>query len=515
MFLGWSNGSCIVNTIPSGSTGNLSFTAVWQIEKYQIKFLNTLGTFNPNPEDYTIEDGFELQPIESIGCVFLGWKDEKGNFVTEIETGTCGSLTLIADWEYIEYSISYNCPEGTDNHRNPLKYTVQDDVYIYEGECNNLKFTWFFTDSERPCSGWQKGERIGDVVLNANTYVYVTYDIEGEEGYSKEEKYSCLEDVKLFQPTSDKVSFSGWYTSRDYSGNPITGWNAYEKGGYITLYGKWNWEEWSVIRQIKTMTEPGKVEISDTIGKSELKKIKEVLINDCNVLITLDFSKAKDLSQIGSLEDSYIDGAFANCSKLEGIILPDTVKLISGGAFAGCERLKKIEIPDSVAEMGRWCFYDCEELEEVIMGDGIITIPDGDLVSPYSVRGFFSCCDNLKKIRLSRNLKTLGAFTFSWCQSLKTITIPDTVEYIKCRKYEVQDDYNNPYSQVYVKKNAFYSMYLENVIFENPKGWYVTEGEIGKSPEILLSEEDLADPVKAAELVTTTYQDYSWFRKSE
>lgn len=56
------------------------------------------------------------------------------------------------------------------------------------------------------------------------------------------------------------------------------------------------------------------------------------------------------------------DGAFANCSKINNIVIPDGVTTIGAFAFQNCSSLKKIVIPQSVTKFGREVFKDCDLL---------------------------------------------------------------------------------------------------------------------------------------------------------
>lgn len=56
------------------------------------------------------------------------------------------------------------------------------------------------------------------------------------------------------------------------------------------------------------------------------------------------------------------EGAFAACSGLTGVTIPDGVTTIGESAFVGCSSLETIDLPESVTSIGDEAFLDCEKL---------------------------------------------------------------------------------------------------------------------------------------------------------
>ena len=55
---------------------------------------------------------------------------------------------------------------------------------------------------------------------------------------------------------------------------------------------------------------------------------------------------------------SISDYAFADCTGLTGIVIPNSVTVIGDWAFACCESLTSMDIPKSVTKIGKDAFYD-------------------------------------------------------------------------------------------------------------------------------------------------------------
>ena len=104
-------------TIPTGSTGNRSYTATWSPIAYNITYNlggGTLSEGESNPTSYNIESA-EIALVNPIreDYTFLGWTGSNGNVPQKsvtIATGSTGDLSYNANW--IQYStdtyLAYN-----------------------------------------------------------------------------------------------------------------------------------------------------------------------------------------------------------------------------------------------------------------------------------------------------------------------------------------------------------------------------------------------------------------------
>ena len=101
--------------------------------------LNTLYTITYDLAEGEFVEGFTAQAsfnqsmtvtlptaenLKKTGYVFVGWKNNQGDTVTEIPVGTIRDLTLTAQWEINTYTISFNANGGTltDNATQTVKH---------------------------------------------------------------------------------------------------------------------------------------------------------------------------------------------------------------------------------------------------------------------------------------------------------------------------------------------------------------------------------------------------------
>lgn len=82
------------------------------------------------------------------------------------------------------------------------------------------------------------------------------------------------------------------------------------------------------------------------------------------------------------------DFAFSGCSGLTSVVIPNSVTEIDYEAFAGCSGLSSVTIPNSVISIGYEAFAECSGLTSVIIGSGVTSIGDRA----------FDKCDNLETV---------------------------------------------------------------------------------------------------------------------
>ena len=156
--------------------------------------------------------------------------------------------------------------------------------------------------------------------------------------------------------------------------------------------------------------EDGTAEITHYFGRDSVVHIPE----------TLD----------GKTVTSIRDVAFAWCSSLTTIELPDSVTSMGVNPFAGCKSLKNIQVsPEQpVFAVSDGVLFNKAE-------KSLICYPVGKQEEAYEVpqgiqqikSGAFSCCSALTTIELPDSVTSIGESAFSGCSSLTTIELPDSV----------------------------------------------------------------------------------------
>ena len=106
-----------------------------------------------------------------------------------------------------------------------------------------------------------------------------------------------------------------------------------------------------------------------------------------------------------------------DCTSLENITLPSTLKIIEERAFEHCMVLTEVIIPESVTTIGSNAFHACYDLEKITLPSTMESIGDAA----------FFICESLTEITLPEGITEIGEYTFSCCRALTEIVIPEGV----------------------------------------------------------------------------------------
>ena len=143
--------------------------------------------------------------------------------------------------------------------------------------------------------------------------------------------------------------------------------------------------------------------------------------------------------------------AFRNCSLTE-VLMPNTVLGIGSKAFNSCTDLQNISISDNLVYLGTGVFDNCRRLEKLVLPKSLSVISgnpffnwhgnlqivsdsfvyEQSILYDISKTKILACLSTEKSIKIPSSVSVIGDFAFCGC-SFETVSMPTSIEYVgKC-----------------------------------------------------------------------------------
>ena len=185
------------------------------------------------------------------------------------------------------------------------------------------------------------------------------------------------------------------------------------------------------------------------------KSLSSITLPNSVKYIGMHAFAASDIVSIvtGSGVKKISDQAFLYCEKLvdvalgsfdyvNKVIADSSLEYIGTYAFMNCTRLERIEIPDTVKDIGAYAFRNTEIYNSALTGavyadnwvvDFNETVTEDVVIDSITVgiaRYAFYNCTTLKSVKIGSNVKYIGKGAFYNCVALEKVNFPDTLEVI-------------------------------------------------------------------------------------
>ena len=289
-----------------------------------------------NPTDYyqiAVDNGYTgsraqfLEDISSLGI-------ELGSGVKEVKREGNSLIIILHDGTSFEIDLTVNDGEDGEDGKTP-----------YIGENGN----W-----------WIDGKDTGVVAEDKTEYtVYLNEDYGAFDTKIKVKKGDC---IQLPTPEREGYAFAGWYTGAGANDRQFTSYDPVLCD--LHLYAKW------VLIDEYYYTEGLVFKYNNYDG----------------YIVKYDIERGSNIRR--TVEEIHIPAYFN-----DGIHGPLPVLSVGMEAFAYCTSLKKVHLPETLAFIGQWAFRYCTSLESISLPDGLQTV-HGDS---------FEDCTALKEIKVSKN----------------------------------------------------------------------------------------------------------------
>ena len=145
--------------------------------------------------------------------------------------------------------------------------------------------------------------------------------------------------------------------------------------------------------------------------------------------------------------------AFANCTGLINVTIPESVSSIGYCAFEGCTGLSTIYIPNSVKRIAERAFSGCKDLQT-------ITIPR----QLETIEGYvFYGCEGLTSVVIPSSVNSIGERAFYGCTKLSNLKFEDGTIPLYITGGDYAAFYSNPITSFYLGRNLSNDYNLFNV----------------------------------------------------
>ena len=233
--------SAPVSSIVAGTSGNITLYANYSINSYTISFDSAGGSEIASiTQEYDTAVSAPANPSRN-GYGFNGWLTEEGEAFV-FDKIPAYDVALTADWELIEYTITYNLNGGVNASANPAYYTIEDETVTFAAPTRRgYTFEGWFADSEYAVEITSVPAGSYGVIEVEAKWAIIVYDItyynvDGLENpnpgtYTVEDVVSFAEVFKLGH------TFGGFFKEEGFV-TPVTG-IAEGSIGDVAVYAKY------------------------------------------------------------------------------------------------------------------------------------------------------------------------------------------------------------------------------------------------------------------------------------
>lgn len=151
----------------------------------------------------------------------------------------------------------------------------------------------------------------------------------------------------------------------------------------------------------------------------------------------VDLSRNDNLTELS-------DGLFAECKKLDNVVLPASILSIGASCFQNCEELEDLTFPEQISFIGSHAFENCMSMERLVFPKSnfqigsyafagcinLIEATFNDGLTDVNQEKIFNNCAKLEKVRFPGTLISINLDIFTGCMSLDSVffsrdTAPD------------------------------------------------------------------------------------------
>lgn len=301
-----------------------------------------------------------------------------------------------------------------------------------------------------------------EVTDTETSYTYTVYDVSDESGETKQKanitgyvgsETDLTIPAKVGQYDVGSIGDEAFKENADITSVVIS--EGIDTIGYQAFYGCTSLESVTIPSTITTWTSSISTNYNNSAFYGCTGLTNLTLTEGLTILGQQAFYNCSSIESltVPSTIKTFENSVFMMCTGLTDLTLKEGIEEIGYCAFCGCSSLEEVTIPSTVKRwalinstgvMGQthecYTFKNCSSLKRITFADGLKTLENFQGLSgcslvteieiPSSVENLtyaFRSCSYLEKVTLNEGLETIGESAFYNCSSLKEIQIPDTV----------------------------------------------------------------------------------------
>lgn len=253
-FVGWYNGSTLysnqMTVIIADIDRNITLTAIYTVNTYNISYVGDDGCANANTTSFTVLDGaITLKDLSKTGYTFLGWYTEASGGSKVSTISTLKNYTLYARFDLSIYTISYTLNDGVLVGTNPTEYNIHTDTFTLinptKEECIFLGWSGTGIDGLSSVVTISKGST-GDKHFTANfrsIYNQITFVV--DDVVLANDTMLVEPGTTIHAPTinASEYNMSGYIVNQWYTDSSLSHKYVFDTmpEDDITLYGSWDY----------------------------------------------------------------------------------------------------------------------------------------------------------------------------------------------------------------------------------------------------------------------------------
>ncbi|MBQ7226341.1 MAG: leucine-rich repeat domain-containing protein [Clostridia bacterium] len=163
-------------------------------------------------------------------------------------------------------------------------------------------------------------------------------------------------------------------------------------------------------------------------------------ITNYGKLMSITFDKDCGITEFGTNDSN--SGLFHKTSNMEIFLfvdIPDSVTKLNDYCFRNCICLLNVGISENskLTDLGSASFFGATSLRSIYIPKGVTVLKTQFTSDTYWENGLFRNCQRLETVTFAEDscLEVLEKGTFNYCNSLKAITLPNSVKTIQPRVF--------------------------------------------------------------------------------